>query len=40
MGTTQWLVWAYALLVLTGYRVWELGPGPLNPARAWQRPRR
>lgn len=40
VGTTQWLVWVYALLVLTGARVWGLGAGPGRPPGAWQRPRR
>lgn len=40
VGTTQWLVWAYALLLLAGYRCWGLGPGPGRPPGAWQRPRR
>lgn len=40
VGTTRWLVWAYALLVLAGVRAWGVGPGPGRPPGAWQRPRR
>lgn len=33
--TPQWVVWAYAVLVLTGYRAWGLGPGPVAPLGRW-----
>ena len=33
--TVQWAVWVYSLLVLTGYRVWGLGPGTVRPPGRW-----
>ena len=33
--TPQWVVWAYAVLVLTGYRAWGSGPGPVAPLGRW-----
>lgn len=33
--TPQWVVWAYAVLVLTGYRAWGRGPGPVAPLGRW-----
>ena len=38
--TPQWVVWAYAVLVLTGYRAWGLGPGPVKPLGRWWSGRR
>jgi hypothetical protein len=35
-----WLVWLYALLVLTGYRTWGLGPGPVPDLGRWYAARR
>jgi hypothetical protein len=37
---TAWVVWTYALLVLTGYRVWGLGPGPIPTLGRWHTARR
>lgn len=42
-GTAQvvpWVVWAYALLILTGYRAWGLGPGTGSALGGWYAPRR
>jgi hypothetical protein len=33
--TMQWVVWVYAVLVLTGIRAWGLGPGPVAPPGRW-----
>lgn len=33
--SVQWSVWVYAVLVLAGYRTWELCGGPRPPARWW-----
>lgn len=33
--SVQWSVWAYAVLVLAGYRTWGLLGGPPAPARWW-----
>ena len=35
-----WLVWVYALLILTGYRTWGLGPGTLPDPGGWYTARR
>jgi hypothetical protein len=37
---TAWAVWAYALIVLAGYRTWGLGPAPLSRLNRWWTPRR
>jgi hypothetical protein len=39
-GTLAWVLWSYALLVVTGYRVWGLGPSPGSDLGRWWRPRR
>ena len=33
--SVQWSVWAYAILVLAGYRTWGLSGGPSPPAPWW-----
>lgn len=38
--SVQWSVWVYAVLVLAGYRTWQLSPGPAPLARWSPRPRR
>jgi hypothetical protein len=35
-----WLVWVYALLILTGYRTWGLGSGPAPTLGRWWTARR
>lgn len=35
-----WLVWLYALLILTGYRTWGLGPGGVPELGRWYTARR
>lgn len=35
-----WMVWVYALVVLTGYLTWGLGPGTLPDLGRWWHPRR
>jgi hypothetical protein len=35
-----WLVWVYALLILTGYRAWGLGPGAVPDLGRWYAARR
>ena len=35
-----WLVWLYALLILTGYRTWGLGPGTVPALGRWSAARR
>jgi hypothetical protein len=35
-----WVVWGYALLILTGYRTWGLGPGPAPAMGRWWSARR
>lgn len=35
-----WMLWVYALLILTGYHCWGLGPGDLPAIGRWWRPRR
>lgn len=35
-----WLVWLYALLILTGYRTWQLGPGTVPDLGGWHQARR
>jgi hypothetical protein len=35
-----WLVWLYALLILTGYRTWGLGPGTGSACGRWWTARR
>jgi len=37
---TPWLVWLYALLILTGYRTWGLGPGTVPDLGRWYGARR
>ena len=39
-ATVAWVVWTYALLVLTGYRVWGLGPGTVPALGRWYTARR
>jgi hypothetical protein len=42
-GTAQlvpWMVWVYALLILTGYRTWGLGPAAGSALGRWSTPRR
>lgn len=39
-AVTPWLVWLYAVLILTGYRAWGLGPGTVSDAGRWYRARR
>jgi hypothetical protein len=38
--TTAWVLWTYAVLILTGYRCWGLGPAPGPDSGRWWRPRR
>ena len=38
--TVQWSAWAYAVLVLAGYRAWGLQKGPRPPTRWWHGGRR
>lgn len=38
--SVQWSVWVYAVLVLAGYRTWQLSPGPAPVARWSPHPRR
>jgi hypothetical protein len=38
--SVQWSVWAYAVLVLAGYRAWGLLDGPSAPGRWWPGARR
>lgn len=35
-----WMLWVYALLILTGYHCWRLGPATQPPLGRWWRPRR
>ncbi len=35
-----WVVWVYALLILTGYRTWGLGPGSVPDLGGWWMARR
>lgn len=35
-----WIVWIYALVILTGYRTWQLGPGTVPDLAGWWHPRR
>ena len=35
-----WMVWSYAVVILTGYRTWGLGPGSGPPLGRWWQPRR
>lgn len=37
VATVQWSVWIYALIMLSGYRVWENQPGPQAPG-LWRKP--
>lgn len=39
-GVIAWMVWSYALLILTGYLTWGLGPGSGPPLGRWWQPRR
>lgn len=38
--TTAWVLWAYAALILAGYRCWGLGQAPGPDVGRWWRPRR
>jgi len=38
--SVQWSVWVYAVLVLAGYRTWQLSTGPAPVARWSPRPKR
>lgn len=40
MGTTAWVLWTYALVILVAYEVWGLGPAPGPDLGRWYRPRR
>jgi hypothetical protein len=33
--SVQWSAWVYAILLLAGYRTWQLCSGPPTPARWW-----
>ena len=35
-----WMLWVYALVILTGYHCWGLGPADLPAIGRWWRPRR
>jgi hypothetical protein len=35
-----WMLWVYALLILTGYHGWRLGPGDAPAIGRWWQPRR
>jgi DDE superfamily endonuclease len=39
-AVVAWLVWLYALLILTGYRTWGLGPGAVPDLGRWYAARR
>jgi hypothetical protein len=39
-SVVPWLVWLYALLILTGYRTWGLGPGSVPDLGRWYTARR
>jgi hypothetical protein len=38
--SVQWNAWVYAVLILAGYRTWQLSPGPAPIARWSPRPKR
>lgn len=38
--SVQWSAWLYGLLVLAGYRTWQLSPGPRLPTAWWPGGRR
>jgi hypothetical protein len=38
--TTRWVLWSYALVVLTAYQHWRLGAPPGGVAGRWHQPRR
>jgi hypothetical protein len=40
IGTTAWVLWTYALVILVAYAVWGLGPAPGPDLGRWYRPRR
>jgi hypothetical protein len=40
IGTTAWVLWTYALVILVAYEVWGLGPAPGPELGRWYRPRR
>lgn len=40
IGTTAWVLWTYALVILVTYEVWGLGPAPGPDLGRWYRPRR
>lgn len=40
IGTTAWVLWTYALVILVAYDVWGLGPAPGPELGRWYRPRR
>lgn len=40
IASVQWAVWVYALMILSGYRVWGNGSGPTPPGLWRTKPRR
>jgi hypothetical protein len=40
LGSTAWVLWTYALVILAAYAVWGLGPAPGPDLGRWYRPRR
>lgn len=39
-GVVSWMLWVYALLVLTGYLTWQVGTGTIPDSSRWWKPRR